>query len=127
MGSSVTVGGLVSTTKVTGVLHPVGFPIARGCVAIAVKVPSPRAGAATPEVQLPLLPEESPGATMSPSGFGPSNTSTVTWVASLAVPEKAGVTSLDGEGGGSSVTVGCFVSITKVTGALHPGGFLIAL
>src|SRR5437588_2532157 len=127
MGSSVTVGGLVSTTKVTGALHPDALPIALGWVAIAVNVPSPRAGAAALEVQLPLPPGAWAVATISPSGLGPSKTSTVTSVVSLAVPENAGLSSLDGEGEGSSVTVGGLVSTTKVTGALHPDALPIAL
>ena len=42
---------------------------------------------------------------------------------SLAVPENAGAALPDGDGIGSSVTVGGLVSTTKVTGALHPDAF----
>ena len=53
---SVTVGGAVSTAKVTGLLVPAGLPSELGCVAIAVYCPLASTGLALPEVQLPPVP-----------------------------------------------------------------------
>src|SRR6266436_1113622 len=52
---------------------------------------------------------------------------TVTVVVSVAVPVNDGVALFDSLAGGSNVTFGDSVSMTKVTGALVPGELPIAL
>ena len=118
--SSVTVGADVSIVNVTGALLPGTLPMPLGCVAMAVKVPSPSAGRAAAEVQRSPAGVALALATGVPSGTDPANTSTETGVASVDVPENEGVVSLLTAGGGVSVTVGGSVSTTNVTGALSP-------
>jgi len=98
-----------------------------GWIAIAVKVPSPSAAAAWLEVQLVPVGIALAVATGVPAACVPAKISTVTGAASLAVPWNVGVVSFDGDEGAFSVTVGGSVSTSKVTGALSPGLFLIAL
>ena len=120
--SRVTVGGSVSTTKVTGALFPGPLWIPLGWLANAVKVcrPPGRAGVTSPAVHPARVPGATAVATISPSGFVPSKISTVTCVSSLAVPVKDGVVSFDGDGGAFNATVGGFVSISNVIELLAP-------
>jgi hypothetical protein len=119
---SVTTGGSVSRTNVTGGLLPGAFLIMLVCVATAVRVrlPPGNGGVSDPDVQLAPVPCAVTVAKMLPSGLVPSKISTVTGVVSLAVPENDGVVSFDGEAGACSVTVGDCVSTTKLTGSLAP-------
>ena len=69
---SVTVGELVSTMNVTGVLTPVGFPGSElSWVATAVYCPLGRAGLAGPEVQAPPVRVAAAVETIGPSALPP--------------------------------------------------------
>jgi hypothetical protein len=121
---SVTKGASVLTTNVMGALFPGAFLILLVWVATAVKVclPLGKDGVRGPDVQLPPVPGAVAVARMLPSGLAPSKISTVTGVASLAVPENDGVLSFEGEACAANVTVGDCVSTSKVTGPLAPIG-----
>ena len=120
---SVTVGGLVSTVKLTGELVPGPFPSELGSTAIAVYSPSVRAGADDTGPQLPApLTGASAVATGLPVVFLPAKTFTVTGSLSLAVPLNDGVVSLDGELGPLIVTSGGSVLTWKRTSAVPSPG-----
>src|SRR6202050_1691642 len=119
---SMTVGGLVSTSNVTGGLVPGLLPSALGCVATAVYSPSANAGLAASDFHLPPVTVAGAFATSLPSGFGPAKMCTVTGVVSLALPSNLGVLSFDGDSGRSRLTVGGLVFTTNVTTPLLPGG-----
>src|ERR1017187_4275842 len=69
---SVTVGEAVSTSNVTGLLVPAGFPSELGWTATAVYSPFERDVPALPELQLPPVPGAAASETMVPSAFDPA-------------------------------------------------------
>jgi hypothetical protein len=120
---NVSLGGPVSTVKVTGSLMPAGFPSELGCVATAVYCPLDKAGLASPDAQVPPVPVAIAVETTDPFAVDPAYIRTLTWVVSLAKPVKDGVVSLDGEVGCFRLTVGEAVSTVNLTGSLLPAGF----
>src|SRR5271169_4003138 len=121
---SVTVGAAVSTSKVMGPLLPASLPIALTAVATAVNVSLPPGSDAREELHLPPSPAPLTVAIGVPLASVPSNTSTVTVVASLTLPENDGSASFVGDGRVSSVTVGGSVSISSSAGWLLPVSFV---
>ena len=68
----VTVGDVVSTVKVTGLLAPEGLPSELSCVATAVYCPLESAGLAWPDAKAPPVPVAVALATTTPLAVAPA-------------------------------------------------------